>query len=96
MFGNASTRYAINKEGGAFSDVAIEDVHTENMASGELNGIVGSANGTRHIINGRGYNDGDPSVEGAWNGNGEEGVKVFDDTVSRPYTAYEYIDGQWQ
>jgi len=49
-------------------------------------------NGDRNIVNGWGYNDGDPSVGGAWNGNGFEGAAVVDATNS---VQYVYRNGSW-
>ncbi|WP_256394123.1 hypothetical protein [Natronoarchaeum rubrum] len=57
-------------------------------------GRAGSLNygGTRTLINGVGRNSGDPSSGGDWNGNGREGVKVYDTTNS---TKYWYVNGSW-
>jgi hypothetical protein len=47
-------------------------------------------NGTRTVWNGLGYNAGDPSSTGDWNGNGREGVHVRDTTNNNTYL---YNDG---
>jgi len=53
-------------------------------------------NGDRWLWNGYGVNSGDPSSTGVWNGNGREGIVIYDTSVSRPYTEYQYIQGAWQ
>jgi len=52
--------------------------------------------GTRNLIDGVGLNAGDPSATGDWNGYGREGIVVYDTSVARPYTKYQYVDGAWQ
>jgi hypothetical protein len=49
-------------------------------------------NGTRCTIDGLGYNGGDPSSTGDWNGNGQEGIMVRDTTNN---STYLYNDGVW-
>lgn len=49
-------------------------------------------NGDRNVVNGWGYNDGDPSVGGAWNGSGYEGAAVVDATN---LVQYVYRNGSW-
>jgi len=51
---------------------------------------------TRLVRNGSGTNSGDPTSTGQWNGSGYEGAVVYDTSVARPYTEYQYIDGAWQ
>lgn len=49
-------------------------------------------NETRFVENGLGTNDGDPSAGGEWNGNGYEGIHVFDTTNG---DLYVYANGSF-
>jgi hypothetical protein len=69
------------------------DVRFENC---DVAAFAGFADPVREVIDGRGLNDGDPSSTGQWNGEGEEGLVVYDTSVSRPFDEYQYVDGQWQ
>lgn len=47
---------------------------------------------TRRVVNGWGTNSGDPNSTGQWNGNGEEGISVYDTANGVKYT---HINGSW-
>lgn len=49
-------------------------------------------NSTRCTINNIGRNVGDPNSTGAWNGNGEQGIQVFDSNTDILYT---YANDRW-
>ena len=63
-------------------------VETEGIS----NDILRRANRNRIMVDGWGINEGDPSVEGDWNGNGFEGAAVVDILNNDRYV---YRDGAW-
>jgi hypothetical protein len=82
---------------GRGSSITIEDsTIANNEVSGLVNArygnLVGSGQATRVNLDGVGYNSGDPSVGGDWNGNGREGIIVRDDINGNTYI---YNNGTW-
>lgn len=54
---------------------------------------VDRSNATRAVVDGLGYNSGDPSSTGDWAGNGFEGARIRDTVNGVTYT---YEDGAWR
>jgi hypothetical protein len=76
-----------------------DHVNTNNTQDIRVNGLtfIGGGtkindNGTRTVEDGLGFNSGDPSSTGDWNGNGYEGVFVRDTTNGDTYL---YNNGSW-
>jgi len=58
---------------------------TDNVFDLTYDTLQGQSKGTRSVINGLGYNSGNPQSTGQWNGNGIEGVKVRDTDNQNTY-----------
>lgn len=91
--GASQSKHAINLQTNNAQDTRISGCDMYGHTSTPINNYKAVP---RALIDGRGYNSGDPSSTGDWNGNGREGVAVYDTSVARPYTEYQYIDGAWQ
>lgn len=65
----------------------------DNIVRGATDGVRNIETGVTNLVaNGLGYNAGDPSTTGDWNGNGIEGLTVRDTTNSNTYI---YNNGTW-
>lgn len=84
-------RYHMNFSGAVATNWrVIGCLFDSNADSGKIN-ISSSA--VRVTVNNLGYNVGDPSSTGNWNGQGEEGLIVHDTSGS---TLYMYASGSWR
>lgn len=85
--GSGGTIRDFRVPGGDYSVyIDTDEVAVENTDNVTIN------NGDRVTLDGLGYNEGDPSSAGEWNGEGREGVTVRDTTNNNTYI---YNDGTW-
>jgi len=90
---NAATEYGIYLHSGS---QVVDNIVDSNNIFNHNTAEVQVQDWNTNLVNGIGHNSGDPSTTGDWNGNGREGVTVYDTSVGRPYTEYQYVDGAWQ
>lgn len=87
----SNCNYHINFSGGAARDFRVASCKFGGSpAAGNVNMSSGAV---RCTLDGLGYNVGDPSSTGNWNGNGEEGMCVINTSTN---TIYMYANGSWR
>lgn len=75
---------------GTYADVIVANNRVRDMSANYING---RGNVTRLLLDGLGYNAGNPGAAGDWNGQAYEGLIIRDTTNNKTYL---YADGGWR